>query len=585
VKGQHRRAGRSGASRLFLTLVVLLLVAGAGAGGWYGYHAWQHTASATASCPSGGGLTIAAAPEIAPAVSALASDWNGKRTAVDGSCVPVTVEAATPASEAAAIAGASKVAVSGLGQANGATSVPDVWIPDSSTWLSRLTEASPQLAMNGTSVASSPIVVALPQPVAQSLGNAKPTWATLLGSLTTGRLRPGLVDPTVDASGLGALIAVGRATQGGSSGGGSSATQAATIGAMRALASGQSRLRDDLMGRFPRAADATTIARSLSLAPVPEQSVLAYNAAKPPVPLVGVYLDPAPPMLDYPFTQLPGIPAAKADAALKFESLMSGAGWKNQLARADLRAADGTYGTGMPKLAGMPAGPLKAGTAVPGAAVDQVLSTWSAVTVPGRLLAVIDVSGSMAEKVPTAGGATREEVTIAAARAGLALFDDDWTLGLWTFSTKLHGNLDYRQLVPIESLATGRTDMFAQLPEIQPVTNGGTGLYDTVLAAYKAVQNGWDPSRVNSVVIMTDGQNDDPGGITLDQLISRLKATADPKKPVQVIAIGIGNDVSEAELKKITDTTGGGTFVTADPSKIGEIFLKAIALRPGAVTK
>jgi hypothetical protein len=534
-------------------------------------------------------LAIAAAPEIAPAVSALAHDWNVRRTAVDGSCVKITVSAATPSSEAAAIAGASKISVGGLGQANGATSVPDVWIPDSSTWLSRLTAASPQLAMNGSSTASSPVVVALPQPVAAALGSAKPTWGTLLAKLSSGQIRPGLVDPNVDASGLAALLAVGSATQ--SAAGVTASTppdssaaanaQAQAIGAMRAFAVGESQLRDDLMGRFPRAADQTTIARSLSLAPVPEQSVLAYNVAKPPVPLVAVYLDPAPPALDYPYTQLPGISAAKADAALKFESLMTGDSWRDMLAKTDLRAPDGTYGAGMPKIAGMPSGPFKATPDVPAAIVDQALSTWSAVTVPGRMLAVIDVSGSMALPVPTARGATREQVTVAAAKAGLALFDDQWTVGLWIFATKLNGSLDYRQLVPIEPLSTGRSEMVSKLPDIQPVPNGSTGLYDTVLAAYKAVQKNWDPGRVNSVVIMTDGKNDDPGGITLNQLIKQLKAVANPAKPVEVIAIGIGTDVSQNELQKITDTTGGGTFVTADPSKIGQIFLKAIALRPG----
>jgi hypothetical protein len=577
VKGQHRRPGRSGGGQAVVTLLVLVLLIGAGAGGWYGYRTFGHHDSAS-SCQSDTTLTVAAAPEIAPAVSALATDWNAKTTSADESCVHIDVAAVAPSSEAAAIAGASKASVAALGQANGATAVADVWIPDSSTWLARLKEASPELAMNGNSVATSPIVVALPQPVAAALGSAKPTWNTLLAALSSGQLRPGLVDPNVDASGLAALLAVGSAAQAGGSG---SAGQTQTIGAMRSLAGGESELRDDLMGRFPRAVDATSIARSLSLAPVPEQSVLSYNAAKPPVPLVGIYVNPAPPALDYPYTQLPGISATKANAAAEFEALMAGASWRNMLAKADLRAADGTYGTGMPKLAGMPAGPLTPTPPPSATAVAEVLSTWSAVTVPGRMLAVIDVSGSMATKVPTAGNATREQVTVAAAKAGLGLFSDDWTVGLWTFATFLDGNNDYRKLVPIEPLSTGRSDMLGALAQIQPVPNGNTGLYDTVLAAYKAVQHDWDPSRVNSVVIMTDGQNDDPAGISLDQLLTQLKSIENPAKPVEVIAIGIGNDVSQAELNKITSTTGGGTFVTADPSKIGEIFLKAIALRPG----
>src|ERR1700755_6533 len=98
-------------------MVVLVLVARAGAGGRYGYPTWQHKASATSSCPADGALTVAAAPEIAPAVTALATEWNAQRTEIDGSCVPITVTSATPASEAAAIAGATKVAVGGLGQA------------------------------------------------------------------------------------------------------------------------------------------------------------------------------------------------------------------------------------------------------------------------------------------------------------------------------------------------------------------------------------------------------------------------------------------------------------------------------------
>ncbi len=119
------------------------------------------------------------------------------------------------------------------------------------------------------------------------------------------------------------------------------------------------------------------------------------------------------------------------------------------------------------------------------------------------------------------------------------------------------------------------------LAGIQPKKNGNTGLYETVLAAYKDVQQGWDPGKINSVLLMTDGQQDNPGGMTLDQLVAELQKVVNPRQPVEVIAIGIGTDVSKPELTKITQTTGGGVFIATDPAQIGSIFLQAIALRPG----
>jgi hypothetical protein len=198
------------------------------------------------------------------------------------------------------------------------------------------------------------------------------------------------------------------------------------------------------------------------------------------------------------------------------------------------------------------------------------------------MLAVIDVSGSMTEPVPTAGNASREQVTVESARKGVSLFDDSWALGIWIFSTQMDGATPYKELMPIGLLANQRQDAIAALATIQPKNLGATGLYDTVLAAYKTVQNGWDPSRVNSIVLMTDGKQEDPSSkLTLDGLVAQLKSIMDPNRPIQVIALGIGPGVSEAELNQITSTTGGGTFLVPDPAKIGETFLKGIALRSG----
>jgi Ca-activated chloride channel homolog len=133
---------------------------------------------------------------------------------------------------------------------------------------------------------------------------------------------------------------------------------------------------------------------------------------------------------------------------------------------------------------------------------------------------VLDVSGSMLTKVPTAGNRTREQVTVDAAVRGLELFDDSWAVGLWVFSTNLDGNRDYRELLPMSSMSSIRA---------------------------RAVQ-------------------------------ARLQQLKDPKRPVDIVFIGIGPDISEGPVQQIVATTGGGVFIAPDPADISTIFLNALAL-------
>jgi Ca-activated chloride channel family protein len=190
---------------------------------------------------------------------------------------------------------------------------------------------------------------------------------------------------------------------------------------------------------------------------------------------------------------------------------------------------------------------------------------------------VMDVAGSMA--TPVAPGVTKEQVAVGAARSGLQLFSDSWEVGLWSFSTNMNGDQDYRQLVPIGPLTAQRDQMDGALAGLSPNPAGGTGLYGTLLAAYKTVQTGWDDNHLNSVVIVTGGKND--SGIGLSQLIASLKSIQNPDEPVQVLIIGVGPDVSASDLNQITAVTGGAVFLATDPSQIGDIFLRALALPAG----
>ncbi|MER7004472.1 VWA domain-containing protein [Dactylosporangium sp. NPDC000555] len=571
MKGRHRSAGSSGgALKLGAATVAVLVVL---AGSWYAFRKYSQP-----SCGNAAKLSIGAPADIVPALKAQATEWS-ERAKVGHNCVDIEVFEEDPADVAAALAGKANKALTGVGQANGKTRIPDVWVADSSLWLQRLHAADAQsVPADAKSIALSPLVLAMPEPIATTFGwpQKEITYPDLIGKVATDqKVKVGIVEPSRDATGLGGLLTLAAAAQAAGGGDATQATQAATA-ALRALAAGRSSLRADLMQKFPRGGDATALSGGLSVAPLSEQAVIQYNGQQPPVRLAALYAEPAAPALDYPYAVLGNDKASIANELLKS---LDSQGFRDKLGAIGLRGADGTAGKGFQTPANAPAA-LAAAQPPDAAAVEGLLTKWQAITLPARMLAVIDVSGSMLEPVPTAGGATRMQVTLEAARKGMSLFDDSWALGVWVFSTLLDGNKDYKQLVPIGPLASQRTQCLQALSTIQPKRNGDTALYDTILAAYKAVQQGYESGRVNSIIVMTDGENDDPaGGLSLEQLIAELKKTADPAKPIQVILIGIGNKVGEAQMRQITDAIGGGTFVAPDPAKIGDIFLQAIALR------
>ncbi|GAA0578877.1 substrate-binding and VWA domain-containing protein [Paractinoplanes ferrugineus] len=554
VPGRHRQLQRTGLVATAAALSVAVLAGGA----WAGYQELSG-----ADCPATSRLRIAAAAEIAPAVSATAAAWSNQ----EGTCVAVTVLATDPAGTAAAIGGRHGVNLGGVGAGKPDPDV-DVWIPDSSTWLVRIASEAPGFQPTDLgSIARSPLVLAAPEPAAKALGwpARTPRMKDLVRRIATDRaLRAGIVDPARDAAGLAGLLALA----------GAAGTDAALkVGVMRALAANSSSIRTDLEQKF-----GTTV----GLAPMSEADVLAYNAGGPPTRLAALYPDPASVVLDYPFAVMPGVDPQKAGAAVELRAALRRTEFTDELAKAGVRGAAGEPGAGF---AAPPGAPAAVASLVPKdpAAIAQLLGSWTAITQPGRMLAVFDVSESMKAKVPTAGGLTRAQLTQGVARQGLALLDDRWSVGNWTFSTDMVGNRPWVENLPISPCATERPAMLAAIDRIVPRAGGDTGLFDTALAAYERVQQGWQPGVSNSVVIYTDGRNDNPGGLTIEQLVAKMTKARDPGRPVRMIIIGMGTAIDRNELESIARAAGsGGVFIATDPAKIGEIFLEAIASRRGA---
>jgi Ca-activated chloride channel family protein len=222
--------------------------------------------------------------------------------------------------------------------------------------------------------------------------------------------------------------------------------------------------------------------------------------------------------------------------------------------------------------------------AVPDAATSaDLVGTLDAVRRDARLLAVVDVSGSMAAPVPGSGGSSRLDLALRAAGAGMELYPDTTEVGLWSFAQGASTTTDHQELVPIAPLTAsgngGREALALAMAALRPEPDAGTALYDTTLAAVRAVRTGWDPARVNAVVLLSDGVDNDAQGMGLDQLLATLRSEQASGQPVPVITIAYGQGSGADALAAISAATGGASYQASDPAQIRDIFLDAVGQR------
>jgi hypothetical protein len=509
------------------------------------------TSGAGSECElDGGSLTVAAAPDLAATLTDIVSEQK----ITVGGC-SVRIESTDPAQ----VAADGKVAAT-------------VWIPDSSIWLARANTAG----LTGTaeaSVATSPVVFALSGAALQQLSAAGGS-ADVAGILATRKLadpiRVGMPDPEKSAAAVAAVLAAKAAVTG------TQDARAALTWGVRSSPADLPVADDELLARL--STDPATAV------PVTEQALVAFNRANPGNPAHAVYPGRGGFAMDYPVVTV-GTDPAVARAAGDLTTALQSAEVRQALQAAGFRAPDRTAGSALTATNGVDPGHTDSGAVPSGQDVTDAIRDVQTTNEASRMLAVMDISGSMLAQVPGANGATRIDLAKAAAGLGLGLYRADSDIGLWEFSTNLDGMTDHRELIGISTLGadgqggTGAARLAAALSGLQAIPNGGTGLYDTVLDAVRTVRAGWDPNRVNSVLVLPDGMNDDDNSITMDQLLSTLAAEQDPAKPIPVIAIAFGPDSDVNALQQISKATGGATYLSQDPRQIGEIFLDAVGQR------
>ncbi|MDR7187317.1 hypothetical protein J2Y46_000133 [Microbacterium sp. BE35] len=539
-----RAAQRRRRSLLLLGVILVLVVAiavvlGIFLTGGTGTEPDDEPASTGGCVPSS--LRVTADPALAEALEAIVADLPDTRA----DCLDVTIVAEDSSATAAALA---------------AGSAPDfdVWVPDSAMWPERATRQAEltgvdaaELAVSAP-VASTPVVFAATEPTAAALESAGAGFSSIAGRAVAAVLP----DPAAVAASSAALLALQTAV-----GGDARAFTALVLGLDT--------------GVVPTAADAlaaVSAAATPTIAVTTEQALLEYGR-EAQTALVPIYPADVKPVLGVPLVTLADTSADTLDAVEMFAAAV--AGGSDYLAEHGLRDAAGNAPDSLADSddAAVVAEPTDSANQA------EALRTWQMLTAPSRMLSLNDVSGSMLQ--PATADMRRIDLFEQAAVRAVNSLSDDSYLATWVFSSRRIGGQDWQEIVPFGPLGdpAHKQRTIDTAYGLDSLVGGGTGLYDSVLAAVQYMRDTYVPGQVHLVLLNTDGVNEDDEGLDLPGLLAQLETLRDPAKPVAVIAIGYGPDTDQAALEQIAAATDGAAYQAFQPTDIGTVLIDAVTQR------
>ncbi|WP_027344894.1 vWA domain-containing protein [Hamadaea tsunoensis] len=546
------------------------------------------------------GLEVVSSTEKDVLVRELADRYNTSDRTYAGHCARVTVHGLT-----------SGVAMDALDQGWARQQpdipVPQVWLPSSTLWTGQLQlrdrAAGRPEQTPGTkfpSVASSPLVIAMKQPQGELLQSKGPLgWNDILGLSGEqgwakfgrpdwGRFTFGKDNPNLSTSGLAATIATYYAATVGKS---SDLTtddlkDPEVTRFVRQIEANVSHYSDDVVDllRSVAANDQTTVSTGdgpgdLSAIVTQEELVYLYNEGelspnkkkKPKVPLVALYPKEGTYNLDHPYVVFPSDSAAQKAAAADFLAYLQEPAQQAAFAAVGFRDHDQNATADLVQtVRGKDSAHLTYFSTPDPEVIQGILGSWGTLRKKANILLAVDTSGSMAKHIEKG---TRLQIAAGAVANGIKLLNSQDRVGLWTFSseTSARPSQPYTSEVPLGPFAAGPVD--AKLAARKPA--GNTALYTTIRAAHDYLTANYDSSRINAVVVLTDGKNEYAKDNDLDRLLADVKL--DPRKPVKIFCIAFDDESDLATLTKIASAASGKAFDAQNPSTIGDAFVKVVS--------
>lgn len=518
-----------------ITAVVVVALIAVVVGWWQLRPDSANGTTAGGTCSEGRAiLDVTVDPEIADPVRTIAARYNETRPVVLDHCAEVAVtERPTADMVAAFTSGATWNPVLGPR--------PALWIPVSGRQIESmrvpgLIEGTPR------SIASSPIVLAVPEILRHALAATQTSWADL----------PRLQQDSLEAIGLpgwnglelalppgDTTLAVAAAVAGAVAGTDPLTAEAATGGQAVSAVSA-------LAAAAPDVADTSAAITALSAAAPAEAAVHAVPVTQRLLaanPGATFYLPVgAAPVADYPAAVMAGPWVDKAEnliAGLFAEYL------RKPEQQRDLIAA------------GFAAPPAQPVPVPPREALDRLRAVLDNPVLGVHATALVDISASMAT---TDGEQSRLTNTVGALASTVNVMPPEFGLGIWTVGADTGGGNPYEVVVGTAALTDEhRGTLMGSLGDIEAAAADTGECYPALLAAYRAAVENYAADRTNSLLLVTDGPEEN-SALSGADLLDAIEAAGGPQTPIRVDVIVIGGVGAGADTLRILTERTGGTY-------------------------
>ncbi|GAA0955321.1 hypothetical protein GCM10009558_072980 [Virgisporangium aurantiacum] len=548
-------------------------------------------------------FNLVSSDEKVPALTEIARRYRTSGHGVDGRCVRANISTYSSRLMADLLADAA-----GRGWDSDAHGPrPDAWTPSSSIWTERLrTRVAGQpgqvtIPADLASVTRTPVVIALPEPMARALGwpRAEIGWADLAGLVGDpagwaakghpewGEVTVGKTNPNTSTTGLHALLATVSAAAGGAPLTPETMHRPQVVDLTRAIETAAVHYGTSVapflhnLYEADRQGGGTDYVSAIALE---EQVVWQYNRGhvlgmdgqQPPpgTRLVAVYPKEGTMASDNPYAVLraPWSEPVKQRAAEAFLDFVHEPAQKKLFLDNGFRDEEDRAGGALKRDDAFSATAGYRQLPAPGASiVDAALQLWNEVRKPASVLMAVDVSGSMNQRV---AGTAKTRLQLAKEAAvtipdRLAPTDE---LGLWAFGST-PGADPWRTLVrrgPVSSTAEAYR---AAVQGLSP--RGGTPLYAVTRAAAESMRPTTGTGRIHAVIVLSDGANEYQPDTDLDRLLADLARTTDD--PVPVFTIAYGTDADRATLDRIARASRGEAYDATNATTLTQIVSDVLA--------